>query len=386
MKKTLKKLTATLLALVLLSSMVSLSASAASIFDKIADVKLLGDATVTKREVDWYIDLIEKYGGFETEEDYYCSLDWFCCEVALTGGAVIVTDEYGWGMSDDGKRTVSAYAYIDVRDYTEALEKGDNTIPVYYEVYLYSSIDIELDCYEATGEAKLVDCYVKSITPVSGVPEKYEEIGTIESLLGAEDYDLEGAVFDIEYPDGSVERATVEAAYDEHGNEYRTLNGKEIYYYYDYDENGVIISYEDTECKIEVEYVPFPISEIVIDDFQADDDLEPVSVSYTVVLADETRQSFTYYFEQEPEVELLGVKGYVAETVADKPIFIGTTKSFEGDFPQTEYLTVVIMADAMCFETDFIEGETQPDNLLNRLIYNIKMFLARIFEFFYFFL
>ncbi len=388
MKRTLKKLTAFTLVFMLLFSLSAVPVSAASIFDKIASVEVTGEPTVTAREIDEYIEYMSEY-GWDDEDDYLYPVN-TVFEVALTSGEVIVTEDYGYGENADGKRWIIADAYIDIRDYQQAKESGSDALPLIYEVYLYSSIAVEMDYLEGESEAKLIDCYVKSITPVSGLSDSYYDRGYIYILIDEylpveEEFDLEGAVFDITYPDGSVVRDTVKTVVDEDDYEYYELNGEEIWYNFYHDEQMVEIYYYDFCYEHPVEYIPFPVSEIVIDEVVVNDDFEAESVSYTVTKADGTTQSYTYTFDGEPTVSFAGVGGYLAESVDGAYIVIGSSSYYTDDYPSTEVLEVAVFADIDVYAIENIEGETQEDNLLNRLIYKIRMLIMRILEILWYF-
>ncbi|MBE6773568.1 MAG: hypothetical protein E7544_05020 [Ruminococcaceae bacterium] len=388
MKKTMKKLSALTLVFMLLFSVFSVQASAASIFDKIASVEVVAEPIVTAREIDEYIAIVDEY-GWDDESDYLYPVD-AVFEVTLTSGEVIVTESFDYGENADGKRWISAGSYIDIRDYQTAKENGGDTIPFIFEMYLYSSIDIEMDYREGTGEAKLIDCHIESLTPVSGLPDTYRDVGMIGSVMGQflpdmEGFDLEGAVFDIKYPDGSVVRDTVEIAVDEDGQEYTVLNGEEIWWYFDDEESAVIINFVDASYSHPVEFIPFPVSEIVIDEVKVTDAFEAESVSYTVTKPDGTTQSYTYSFDSEPVTTILGMDGYMAESVDGAYVVILVSKYYNDDYPATEILQVTVVADIDAIATEEIEGATQEDNLLNRLIYRLRMFFMRIIDFLWYF-
>ena len=388
MKKTVKKLAALTLVFMLLFSVFSVQASAASIFDKIASVEVIGEPVVTARELDEYIETVEKY-EWEGESYYLYPVD-AVFEVTLTSGEVIETESFSYGENADGKRWISADSYVDIRDYQTAKENGGDTIPFIFEMYLYSSIDIEMDYREGTGEAKLIDCYIESLTPVSGLPDTYRDVGMIGSVMGQflpdmEGFDLEGAVFDIKYPDGSIVRDTVEIAVDEDGQEYTVLNDEEIWWYFDTEESAVIINFVDVAYSHPVEFIPFPVSGIVIDEVKVTDTFEAESVSYTVTKPDGTTQSYTYSFDSEPVTTILGMDGYMAESVDGAYVVILVSKYYNDDYPTTEILQVTVVADIDAIATEEIEGATQEDNLLNRLIYRLRMFFMRIIDFLWYF-
>lgn len=391
MKKTLKNLTALTLVFMLLFSLSAVQASAASIFDKIASVEVVGEPVVTARELDEYIETVEEY-EWESDEYYFYQVP-VRFKVTLTSGEVIETSGYGPGYSADGKRRVNVYACVNIINYQAAKEKGEDKIPLTYYATLYSSIDIEMDYRAGDGEIKLIDCYVKSITPVSALPDTYRDNGIISVIMSVyipemEEFDIEGTEFEIEYADGTVVRDTVEEITEGEdgfeGYEYYELDGEEIWWYFDDEESAVIINFVDASYSHPVEFIPFPVSEVVIDEVTVTDAFEAESVSYTVTKPDGTTQSYTYTFDGAPVTTILGMDGYMAESVDGAYIVILVSKEYTDDYPSTEIMDFVVFADIDTYATESVEGAVQEDNLLNRIIYNLRMFFIRILAFFWY--
>ncbi len=384
MKKTLKKLTSLTLVLMLVFSLFSVQASA-GLFDKIADVQVNVDEPVTARELDEYITDMEEEYGWEDEEDYqyYVPTDF---AVTLSTGEVIET-EYGYGLNKNAKRIISTYTYIDIRDYLDAKESGADTLPLYYEIRLLSSILIEMDTIEGEAEIPLIDCYVKSITPVSGIPEAYKDSGFFYKFISDDKYEdnfIVGAVFDVEYPDGTVKRGTVEFKEEEeyHGT---VLLDEYIDYWVDTEENLIEIYYGDYTYTSEIEVIDFPITEIAIDDVKVSDAFEAESVDFTVTKTDGTTESFSCDLTQEPDYKLMGaLEFYVGGYVDDVPVVVYTEK-YEGDeYPVREYIFVSVVADYGIEADTEIEGPEQEATFLGALIFRIRKFIERIFDFLYY--
>lgn len=397
MKKTIKKLIAVTFVILLVASLFALPASAASMFDKIADVELLYAEEFTARDVEHFIEVRDGY--MSPDESHYNRYDIYAeADVTLTSGEVVLCDMYG--TSEDGKRDVFFDAYIDVRDYQQAVEQGSFTVPLYCEITLYSSIGVEMDTYSFESEVSFVECYVKNLTPVSDLPASWQEESSIVHLLGIfirdeedteyeseDEFLLDGAVFDIEYPDGTTVRDTVALTEDEDGYEYYALDGKEIYYGIDEEESILYVMYEDFSLEVPIEIIPYPVSEIIIDDVQVSDAFEAESVSFTVIMTDGTTESFDFSFDAEPVAAVEGFGSiYTEKTAEGYPLFIITTK-YEGDeYPVREYLAVGVMADTDIIAETEIEGPEQEDTLLARILYKIRMFIAKIMGLLYAFM
>ena len=385
MKKTMKKLTALTLIFMLLFSAFSVQASAISLFDKITEVALGEVPTVTEREIEAYIAYMDEIGW--EEEDYLYPV-YVPADVTISTGEVIFCDEYGDGISDNAQRIVMINAYLDIREFQQAVESGADTVTFHYDAVLYSSLLIELDSFSGTGEAPIAECYVKNLTAVSGIPESYQCTSSFNTIIidgtNEKEFILEGAVFDIEYPDGRIVRATVEKNENENGYEYCTLDGNYIDYWVD-DEEGIIeICFEDFTLYEDIEIIPFPIAEITIDDVTVTDDFEAESVTYTVTNIDGTAQSFTFTFDGEPDANIIAMPIYLGEYAFGMPVIIVSDKYEGEEYPIKEYLGVVVLADYGIHAETEIEGPAQEDTLLGRILYRIRMFLMKIFEFLFY--
>lgn len=381
MKKTFKKFTSLALVLMLVFSVFSVQASA-GLFDKIADVQIIAKEPVTARELDEYIEEIEEYGA-EYDIDYYYYISAECVATLSTGEAI--ETEYGVGESKNGKRLVVMEAYVDVRDYLEVKESGADTLPLYYDVTLLSSIYIEMDTVKGEAEIPFTDCYVKSITPVSGLPEAFRDRGSFIWLVEDESYEekfLEGAVFDVEYPDGTVKRGKVKIE-EENGHCDALLFDEYISYYVDVDEDIIEIYYGDYIYTSEIEVIDFPLTEIVIDDVQISDSFEAQSVSFTVTKTDGTTESFVCDVTGEPDFDILGSIELYGCYVEDVPVVVYVEKYVDDDvYPSREYIYVTVDADYDVYAEKNIEGPEQEGNFLGEFIFRIRKFFEKIISFF----
>lgn len=383
MKKTFKKLTSITLVLMLVFSVFSVQASA-GLFDKISDVQVIVDEPVTARELDEYIEFVEEEYGWETEENYQYYFTTKCA-VTLSSGEVIET-EYGYGSNKNAKRIVYTYSYVDIRDYLEVKESGADKIPLHYEVTLLSSIYIEMDKVKGETEIPFTDCYVKSITPVSGLSESYKDRGRFAWYIDDYAYEekfLGGVVFDVEYPDGTVKRGTVEIK-EEDGYSDAVLFDEYISYHVDIDEDFIEIYYGDYTYTSEIEVIDFPITEIIIDDVQVSDDFEAESVTFTVTKTDGTTESFTCDVSGEPDIKLYDVvEFYIGGYIGDIPILVYTEKYVDDDvYPSKEYIYVTVDADYDVYAEKNIVGPEKEGNFLGEFIFKIRKFLEKIISFF----
>ena len=380
MKKTMKKLTALTLIFMLLFSAFSVQASA-GLFDKIVSVEPLITKSVTARELDEYITEKNNNGWVE-ETDYFYTVH-MEYNVTLSTGEVI--DVNRLGISEDEKRTVGVRGYIDIRDYQQTAENGAEVLPLYYEATLYSSVGIEMDYYEGITEIPLIECYVKSITHVSGLPETYKDIGSFgRAFFRDEKMLLEGAVFDVEYPDGRIVRESVEVIKTVYGFEVCMLDGVFIDYEISVNEGAIYIYYSDIIISEEIEIIPFPIDEIVIDDVIVSDDFKAESVTYTVTKTDGTKESFVYSFDTEPDINYSVFQGYTGCYIDGVPVLIFVDKYEKDEYPPREYISIGIISDYEVGDEVEIEGPAKEGTILGELIYRIRMFLIKVFEFIYY--
>lgn len=380
MKKTMKKMTAFILTVLLIIPLISVQGFA--LFDKITEVVINEKEILTARYIEDYIELLKEYEEL-TDDDYFYYVS-VKADVTISTGEVITSNDFGIGESQNKKRSYYIDSYIDIRDYQLALEQGKNTIPLYYEVTLLSSIDIELDKFEGKTEISFVDCIIKELIPVSGLPEKYVDRGIIGSIVDSQlntdknQYLLEGAVFDIVLPDGTVKREAVKKAVREEYT-YEELDGEEIDYWVDEEESVLEIYYKDAILTVPIEIVPYPVSAVKIDDVKVSDSFEAQTVTYTVTKADGTTQAFTVDISGEPILDIIGMQGYAGEFIDEAPVVILVTKYNADEYPPREYIEVTVISDISIMDSVEIQGPEQEGTALGALIYKIISFIKRIF-------
>ena len=266
MKKTLKKTFIFTLVLTLLFSALSVQSFALLKFDKIEKIEVTDYGKFSRKEIEEYILWLEE--DYEPDdEDYQYTID--CkADVTISSGEAISTNEYGYGYSENGKRYVDVYAYVDARECMQAFKSGDDKVTLYVEVLLESSIGVELDRKTVEYEIGFVDCFVKSLTLVSGEIKAYEVEDDIVMS------DLDGLCFDIIYGDGTKKRATVEGQNAIVLFRSYTLDGKRMYAYIEDGENDELVAeIEFCDCIITlpVEVQTFPVESINIDSVSFDE-------------------------------------------------------------------------------------------------------------------
>ena len=379
MKKTVKKITALILTVLLIIPLISVQGFA--LFDKITDVKITQKETLTERYLNEYIALLEEFENL-TEEDYFYYVS-VKTDVTISTGETISSDELGIGISENQKRSYFTQAYVDIRDYQRALREGKDTIPLYYEITLLSSIDIELDKFRGESEISFVECIIKELIPVSGIPTSWKNNGIIWSILDEElnqsekEFLLEGAVFDIVFPDGSVKRDTVKTVEGEKYT-YEELDGEEIEYWVDDEEGLLEIYYKDAYLSLPIEIIPYPIADIRIDEVKVSDAFEAESVTYTVTKPDGSTVRCTTDLSGAPAAVMLDYKGYLGETIDEAPVLIYVSKTAGDEYPPRDYITVTVVADVSVMDMTEIEGPEQEGTALGALIYKIISFIRRL--------
>ena len=378
MKKTLKKTLIFTLVLTLLLSALSVQGFALFNFDKIEKIEVTGYEKFSLKQMEEYIAWLEE--DYEPEDDDYLYTLYCDADITISSGEVISTDEYGYGYSENGKRIIDVYASVDARECVEAYKNGDNTVTLYVEVFLESSIGVELDRKTVEQEITFPDCFVESLTLVSGEIKAYEVDG---------DYtlsNLDGLCFDIVYGDGSEVRATVKGESTALFRSY-TLDGERIYIYM-YDEDGepvAEIEYYDCIITAPVEIQSFPVEDVSIDSVTFDDNFNEQVLTYTVERTDGTTDTLTYEFG-EPQTSLslgdmsVALYDYASYDGFTVTVYVVTSEGEE--YPPREYKDVVIVIEDIVYGSETFEGPEQEGTILGELIFKIKAFITRILYFF----
>lgn len=322
MKKTLRKIAAILLATLLLTLSLPLQSFAISLVPEIEKIEVSeGSQAVSLKEIDRYFtELLRMLEENEIDLDnikedmpsiyeslfsvpLYASNFEYKFDVILDSGK-----EYTFSTNDDDLKlnkihSVEIDAYITYESYLQAKESGADEIPVKINATVYSDLTYDYVAgseYTAEVNLPLIEMYVKSITPVSGIPEK--------AYYDSDYIDVEGAEFIIEYADGEAVTATVKTETDDFDpyayNRY-TLNGETFYVYdlsMDDEEEDYEINFEylDAYCTTPIEYIDGSLFESVkITDCVFDaENAYLVSITYELIYNDGRTATFTKEFTE----------------------------------------------------------------------------------------
>ena len=332
MNRTFKKALSVFLACVLLA--VSMPVQSFAAFEsikapEIQEIKIKDTSQpLSVKAVDGYVKdeiaSFEEFFGNITEEellsDYSSSLaldlqslNYICYfKVTLASGETYDISNYDNFIEYNSIYEIEVDAYITYEDYLEAKEKGADEIKVtvsgevYRNYFSYSLVNE----YTTAQNLPLVDMIVKSITPLSELPEKY--------YADTWYYDMEGAEFLIEYADGTKVTAKAESeSYKPYGClEYGNyiLDGKLLHS--EFEENSekktafFYIYYVDASYKKEVEYIDDSLFKgVEITDCVFDTDTARLSsISFNLTYNDGTVKAFTKEITAESEDLFDGVE------------------------------------------------------------------------------
>lgn len=381
MKKTLKKTFIFTLVLTLLFSALSVQSFALLNFDKIEKIEVKDYEKFSRKEIEDYIIWLEEDYDPD-EEDYQYMLD--CkADITISSGEVISTNEYGYGNSTNGKRYVDVYSYVDARECMQAFKNGDDKVTLYVEVLLESSIGVELDRKTVEYEVTFVECFVKSLTLVSGEIKVYElEDDIIMS-------DLDGLCFDIVYGDGTKKRATVEGENAIVLFRSYTLDGERMYAYMEYDEAEELVAeieFYDCVITLPVEAQSFPVESVNIDSVTFDEKFNQQVLTYTIKRTDGTTVTKTYEFGEPLTQISLGdmtasIYDYAAYDGFTVTVYVATS---EGEkYPPRMYKDVIVMVEDVVYDMETFEGPEEEGTVLGEIIFRIKAFIRRLLSLFF---
>ncbi len=414
MKKIFKKLTALFVASLIL--MVSVPMQSFAAFDgvKIPVIKSIeineSSQAVSLKELDNYytyiFEQLEKHGlsmedfkeEFPSIYDYalnfYLSSSNFeyIFDVTLASGK-----EYSFSADDAYVELNRIYSlevdsYITYENYLSAKESGADEIEVEINGCFYNNLTY--DYCDITGcvtkcNLPVTEMVVKSITPLSGVPDKLYQDQTY--------VDIDGAEFLIEYADGRTVTATAKA--DHESNRYfaeYTLDGASVEVYYDFlpesEENGdeqyceLCFDYLDASCKTTAAYVEESLLKgIKITDCVFDtENLHLSSLTYELTYADGNTASFTKEFSLEEDTFsdlvtwLDNVDGYVVKLFISVGDFDADSEKINAD---SYYFTVGAgeVSDTYKVDNPYKDAMNGP---LNVAYFFINLF-TKIQDFFY---
>lgn len=238
MKKTVKKLTATLLLMLMLISVMGIHSFASFELVKVPEIEKVqlskNNPSVSLKELDSFYEMLfeelkendidletlkEKFPSiFNTLINFDLSYSGFdySFDVLLNSGNTYTVSAKSSEIKYSKLYSMNIGAFISYDNYIKAKENNAKEIEITLGGSVYNNITYEdKSTYTSEGTLPLIDMVVKGITPVSGLPEK---------LYCDEMYiDLDGAEFLIEYADGSSKTAKIEQTI--------TLNNTDYTYY-----------------------------------------------------------------------------------------------------------------------------------------------------------
>ena len=178
------------------------------------------------------------------------------------------------------------YAYVDFEECEIATLNGSETIPIHVHVEIKeNATGAKHSAYDFVIYKKLVEKYIKSITPVEGIPPFiYEQ---------SEAVNLNIAKFEVVYWDGTPATYTAVKT-DEIGDKPAyTLNGIPLRYALNRYDSEVFVYYIDGSRSFKVSSVKeFPFLAIKITDCKLNGDM-PETIKYTIKWNDGRTESYT---------------------------------------------------------------------------------------------
>ncbi|MBR3816851.1 MAG: hypothetical protein IKJ27_09020 [Clostridia bacterium] len=236
-------------------------------------------------ELEFDIETVLNILGYESKEelyDFYLSdCDYgYKVEATLSDGSVYEID------FPEGRAEIDRYTYIYIdavvkyKDFVAAKEAGESEIPVTVSCEVISDIsgigkESSFVLYKDT-----VDCFVKSIAPVSTLDTTYYEDSVMPNL--------EGESFVITFADST--QKTCKAKFDPAEDEF-VLDGAVLSSLIF--GNKAYISYYDAVYEFDITYVDSPYESIELTDYDFDEENGLTSVSYKIVKNNGTSKSFT---------------------------------------------------------------------------------------------
>lgn len=410
MKKTFKKLMAITLTLLMLLPFMSMYCFAAAAPEIVSvEVELAEDLSLQEigNDIEYAKGLLstlaEEYGVDIYDEEFAKVLKEIMCATIedllayyLYGCNYIVTFSDGKVIKSDdnrfkyGRYNINCDAFITEAAYNEAVEKGADTVEVTVEATIkrYILLTGEVKTYSEyknSFDAPCVECYVKDLQIISGVPDAVN--------VNVDYIPLDGAQIKVIYPDGTSETGTVketivndeDVSFQFNEIEYELLGQElEVDTYGLYDEENTYISfyYKDFELKKDVNTVDEnDFKGIKIIDYNLNDDGELIDVTYDITFADDTTRTYTDNVEENGIIEN---GGYVYGTrfIDGYEVDIDYIENYpEYSSNKYEYGFSVSIGD--CYD-EVILGEAESNGVLGtiiaRLLATFKALLARFVE------
>ena len=400
MKKFTKKFLSVFIAVLMLAAMMSIQSFALELFKKpeIQSVTLAPDSKdfVSLKEIKNYFgdidELLEEINEEEGEnytletlpEDYK---EWY-----LTFALSDSYFEYDYEVTftDGRKKTVESDSFIDIidscffgvegyityEDYLEAAKGGKDTVKITYYGYVYGvslfGKEYEKE-YEFDSQINAVDCVIKSITPVSGVPSvMYEETDYVP---------MDGAKLRIKYADGTSKIVEIKEVIDEYDDVCYMFDEEEIYVYDDW-EGTLYIEYIDEVYTKEISYTEHPFEKVEILNCDYDEEIGVKSIEYKITFKNGTSKEYSKTFEEGAFYEALDyIDGYI--------VILSPYDSEYSDIEDYKVRLCVSVADVVSecveFDVEVDDGElsflSMIINKINDIIEFFKNLFANLFGF-----
>lgn len=290
-----KRLTAIFLSVLML---LSLTVSGLSAFAAEEEVKLIATDSepISLKEVE-----ATKYSPwFDLESS---EID-YCFNVILPDGSVQELDtEYEIGIDEDASESkipaetkaadryyAHGFAFVKFDEAAEAKASGSYIVPVHVDVNVsvYSAEKnayVSYGVYRFTVYKRLVESYIRSITPVSGAPAYiYEKSDAVN---------FEGTEFEIEYWDFSKKTVKAEMLTPVYVRPAYKLNDIFIRYAVNRDTKKIYVSYVDGTCMFDYKTErEFPFSSVELLGCTIEGDM-PTSINYCIKWKSGRTQDYT---------------------------------------------------------------------------------------------
>lgn len=318
-----------------------------------------------------YDSVEELYNYFFFGTDYGYKL-----EAVLSDGSVYEID------LSEGYAEIDRYTYIDVEamvkyaDYLAAVEAGENTVPVAVSCAVVSDISGIEKSSEFILEKETVDCFVKSIAPVTALDDTYYEESEMPNL--------EGESFVVTFADSSKE--IYKAKFDPEIGEFvlgdATL-GSIVFM------DRAIIGYYDAVYEYDITCVDSPYESIEITDYAFDVDNGLTSVTYEIVETDGKSKSFTVdttpYLDGGlyPDYTTIGFYDSMTISLNCDEIIDWRSNNYEVQGMEL-YLSMSYLLYSESVELEYVEKVEEEKDILTVIEDIIAAILTRFFSIFSF--
>lgn len=278
---------------------------------------------------------------------------YYAFTVTMPDGTKQVLNPYT-ASTDAGRYSNYGYAYVDFEECEIAALNSSTTIPVHVYVEITDNYTgVKSGKYEFVVYKRLVSNYIKSITPVDGIPDfVYEKSEAVNFSI---------ARFEVEFWNGAKQTYRAEKT-DEIGEkpEY-ILNGAPLRYAINRYDSKIFVSYIDGNCTLGISNVKeFPFLSVKITDCKLKGDM-PEMIKYTVKWKNGRTEDYTANVNTYSG-NMNYIEGYNISFSTEGSRFVSTVKISVGD-----------LEDSRSFEIE-------QQSFLARIIAKIAFFLNKMFN------